>query len=242
MAEYILGMDPITFTMTLFSIIGLILSILTFTYYYHPSRQLQYLSEGIDRTWDLFRSVCGEDLLPHHTHVRLCRYFDKLEMELSSLMFVSLPDPSVTQKLRAWRKTWSLFRLSTEVQNLNLVLLTISSQRSRLLHAHELKHQGDVKLYCLNLQANFEAMIAALTAFVGEKEVNRSSQEQLGPSATLESSATISSHTPHVPRCQSSENTPLPVRGSWTRSELSSILPMRPPRSYQFCHRQLDEV
>lgn len=77
MAEYVLGMDPITFTMTLFSVLGFVLSIFTFAYYYNPSRQVQDLSERIDQTWQLFQSICEADSLPCSIRMRLYQYFEK---------------------------------------------------------------------------------------------------------------------------------------------------------------------
>ncbi|PPR04438.1 hypothetical protein CVT26_002267 [Gymnopilus dilepis] len=57
MVANILGMDPLTFALALLSVLGCVFSTLAFVYYFSPSRQVHYLSEGLDQAWDLTRNM-----------------------------------------------------------------------------------------------------------------------------------------------------------------------------------------
>ncbi|KAF8883168.1 hypothetical protein CPB84DRAFT_1827702 [Gymnopilus junonius] len=132
MAQTILGMDPIHFTLIILSIVSTIITIVIFSYRYNPAQQFLRLSEAIDETWCLFRSLGDEESLSYASQqVQIRLLLEGLEIEIGTLMFVSLPTKSLVQELCAWGRIWRLFRLSIRVQALDVFLSTAFKQRKR---------------------------------------------------------------------------------------------------------------
>ena len=215
MVANILGMDPLTFALALLSVLGCVFSTLAFLYYFSPSRQVHYLSEGLDQAWDLTRNMDEGGVLSRSHCARLYQYLEgyasisslhqfqrltvssRLQLELASLMLVSLPSSGICQTFRAWKKTWKLIRLSIEIRNLNLLLLVsdchyvcrlsliysstllrkaTDSLNRRVQRASNVGRQGDVQGHCSKLRESLDATISTFTAFLEGTAADRVEQ------------------------------------------------------------------
>ncbi|CAA7259339.1 unnamed protein product [Cyclocybe aegerita] len=164
----LLGLDPLTCTLTILSIFGLLFSSVNFLRHFTPTNLYIRTADLVAQTRALYDALDQEDLLPGEAghHVQLNAWLELLEDRIKPLMFVILPTKNIIQILRAWTKIWALLEISREIEIFRVGVQTLSEQRKRMDRVRaEAKREGirpDLKKLEAAAEATTEMFISTL--------------------------------------------------------------------------------
>ncbi|KAJ3496305.1 hypothetical protein NLJ89_g10504 [Agrocybe chaxingu] len=114
----ILDMDPLTFILTILSILGLLFSAINFLRHFTPTNLYVHNADAIAQTRSLYDLLEQEGLLSRDKgrHRQLNSCLEALEEKLKPLVFVIMPTRNIFRVLRAWVKIRKLLEISRDIE------------------------------------------------------------------------------------------------------------------------------
>ncbi|KAF4619707.1 hypothetical protein D9613_004847 [Agrocybe pediades] len=226
----IMGLDPITFSISVFTIATTMAGFIALLSHMDPSyrylriaQSLNALNSTLDRL-----ELEGAYLTPgQRNHVS--QYLEKIEVDMQPVMLEVVPTWNVKRKIRAWLQSLTLWELSARVQRVELALTMIQPQQRLLSSVKD--HDSIVKASKLRIRVR--SCVNKVIAHLLPRDAEHEGQSLLTP---VESPTTFSEDRVLIeePLSMPSDRGFLPTyyEPSQRRYTVSYEIPEPLPRSY----------
>ncbi|KAF9480174.1 hypothetical protein BDN70DRAFT_920720 [Pholiota conissans] len=199
MTPTIMGMDPLSFSLAVFSAIGALFSILTYLRQIVPTSKFLQVMDMLIETRSLWKQFEKESSLSDKQMDQFFDIMDSLEDDVESYIFISQPSFNVIWMMRAWFSTFGLARVGEDVDKLRVGLLTLNTQRSTIERSKKRMGRPDAPL--VNLVALEKRYISTANAFIasfGDRKPKRPREDDVENYAEPDSESSIR-YTPISP-------------------------------------------